>query len=243
MDKTIFSLYAAAQDLSSDSFHARVFFLAKQLVSPDSAAILSGTVFSKKHRRTVDDEATSSEWERELCSIILPHLFQAREINDRIFSRRGSTGGLDKISLVASLDGRVCFLEENAMEMLQTEWPDWTPPLLPPLLMDAFTTERAGGFTGRVVVARAAYYENMLCVQVSKKAAIPRLSNAESEAAQLVADGLTYKEAARRLNRAPATVRNQLHSAYQKLGITNKNGLRAALASTPAEPFNAAANP
>lgn len=54
---------------------------------------------------------------------------------------------------------------------------------------------------------------------------------AENEAAQLVADGLTYKEAARRLNRAPATVQNQLHSAYRKLGITNKNSLRVALAS------------
>ena len=48
--------------------------------------------------------------------------------------------------------------------------------------------------------------------------------------ADLVAMGATYKDAARTLGISPATVRNQLHSAYAKLGIPGRRQLAAALA-------------
>lgn len=238
LNKIIFSLYSAAQDLPSDSFAERAIFLAKQLVSLDSAAIMGGSVFAEGAlglQRT-NDATACAERDRQLCGFILPHLFQAREINQRILSKPPTTGGLEKISLVANLDGRTYFVDEFAIGILQTEWPGWDPTVLPSVLIEAFKTDRAGCFCGRALVARAVHYENLVCVQVSKKPTGLRLSNAEREAAQLVADGLTYKEVARRLNRAPATVRNQLHSAYKKLGIKDKHSLRAALASPLAEP-------
>jgi len=58
------------------------------------------------------------------------------------------------------------------------------------------------------------------------------LTLAERRAALLVADGLTYKEAAQRLSISPATVRNQLHSVYKKLGAVNKAVLSKQLNTT-----------
>jgi DNA-binding CsgD family transcriptional regulator len=47
------------------------------------------------------------------------------------------------------------------------------------------------------------------------------LSAKESAVAKLVAQGLSHKEVARNLGRAPATVRNQIQQIYAKLGVNN----------------------
>mgnify|MGYP001595004010 CR=1 FL=1 len=53
-------------------------------------------------------------------------------------------------------------------------------------------------------------------------AGIDRLSPREISAARSFASGKTYKEIAQALGVAPATVRNQLQSAYAKLGVGSK---------------------
>ena len=47
--------------------------------------------------------------------------------------------------------------------------------------------------------------------------------------AQMTAKGLTHKEIARALERAPTTVRNQIRSIYDKLGVGNVAELIEAL--------------
>lgn len=47
--------------------------------------------------------------------------------------------------------------------------------------------------------------------------------------AWLVANGWVIKKIARELGKSPATVRNQLHAAYNKLGVNNKTSLAASL--------------
>jgi DNA-binding NarL/FixJ family response regulator len=51
----------------------------------------------------------------------------------------------------------------------------------------------------------------------------------ERSVADLIAQGGTHKEVARRLSRAPATIRNQLQSIYAKLEVANVAGLIEAL--------------
>ena len=58
--------------------------------------------------------------------------------------------------------------------------------------------------------------------------AMQRLTPAERLVAAMAMQGLPYKTIARKLDKSPATVRNQLHAIYQKLGVPN----RTALAST-----------
>ena len=58
------------------------------------------------------------------------------------------------------------------------------------------------------------------------------LTRAERAVAEEIARGLSYKEAARVLGIAPSTVRNQLHAAYAKLGVSSKVALSRCLGDT-----------
>ncbi|XJC73585.1 response regulator transcription factor [Delftia tsuruhatensis] len=60
---------------------------------------------------------------------------------------------------------------------------------------------------------------------VRSRRAVPR----EATVARLVVRGLTHKQIAVQLQRAPATVRNQIRSIYEKLGIANVASLAEAL--------------
>ena len=59
---------------------------------------------------------------------------------------------------------------------------------------------------------------------------VDMLSPREREVARALSDGHSHKEVARLLGLAPATVRNQTQSIYQKLGVDNRASLSAMLA-------------
>ncbi len=60
-------------------------------------------------------------------------------------------------------------------------------------------------------------------------AAMQRLTPAERLVAAMAMRGAPYKIIARSLDKSPATVRNQLHMIYQKLGVSNRTALSCAL--------------
>jgi DNA-binding NarL/FixJ family response regulator len=51
------------------------------------------------------------------------------------------------------------------------------------------------------------------------------LTTRELEVAVLVAEGLSNKEIARRLDRSEGTVKIHLHNIYEKLGVRNRTSL------------------
>ena len=59
--------------------------------------------------------------------------------------------------------------------------------------------------------------------------AMQRLTPAERAVAAMAMRGTPYKIIARSLDKSPATVRNQLHMIYQKLGVSNRTALSCAL--------------
>jgi DNA-binding CsgD family transcriptional regulator len=75
--------------------------------------------------------------------------------------------------------------------------------------------------------ARGTRNENEHTVQVhdEPRPATDRLTPAQRAVAFHAANGLSYKQVAKALNLSPATVRNQLHGIYQKLGVSNKGAL------------------
>jgi len=60
-----------------------------------------------------------------------------------------------------------------------------------------------------------------------------RLTPAERRVAIMATEGLSYKIIARNLGKSPATVRNQLHAVYQKLGVANRTALAYKLRAPP----------
>jgi DNA-binding CsgD family transcriptional regulator len=161
--------------------------------------------------------------------LLLSHLMKAREINQRLAAADAATELPNKISLVSSTAGRLYFIDDAAIALLQSEWSQWTPPLLPPALMAALKDAGDSRFTGQRISAKAVVRDNLLFIQLGLASGMPRLTAAELRVAGLAALGLSYKEIAREQGSSPATVRNQLHSAYKKLGVSNKAALAAAL--------------
>jgi DNA-binding CsgD family transcriptional regulator len=170
-----------------------------------------------------------SEKDAHAANVLLPHILQAKSINGRLKVFPSSeTNGI--FTALASLDGCLHFVESEVIRLIQLEWKEWTPPLLPRVLIDSLRQNNEKVFTGASICVKAALQGNMICMTITEKRdRTTQLSAAEYRAAVLAAEGLTYKEIAKKLDISPATIRNQLHSAYRKLGVSNKTALRNAL--------------
>lgn len=168
-----------------------------------------------------------SERERALSELLLPHLFQANLINLRLFAGQESAPPR-RVSVLSSLLGCMHFSPPDAIALLQREWREWIPPFLPEALLQQLASSPQRQYTGAHILVKAELLGQTLHLQIAARPSI-RLTGAEWNVARLAADGMSYKEIARHLGNSPATVRNQLHSVYDKLGVGNKTQLSAAL--------------
>ncbi|RZT11257.1 regulatory protein, luxR family [Duganella sp. CF402] len=161
-------------------------------------------------------------------SLMLPHFFQSGQINRRLFANQEAHPAL-RVSLLANLAGCLHFAPRDAIALLQSEWREWAPPFLPTALIHGLSADPSRRYSGRHIVVKADVLGQTLHLQIAPQPATARLTGAEWNVAKLAADGMSYKEIARELGNSPATVRNQLHSVYAKLGVENKTQLSAAL--------------
>lgn len=167
--------------------------------------------------------------DKKLGEVILPHLFQARAINRRIHVHKHGSNPFERISLLASLDGCLQFMDDVTVDFLRNEWPYWEPPVLPGFFLNSLNSVGSCQYVGKTFVATSTVHNKFLFIQLTPKPHSLSLTEAETTVAWLAANGMSYKEIARELGKSPATVRNQLHAAYNKLGVTNKTLLAASL--------------
>lgn len=214
--------------------HNRRFEIQNLLVTTVGDPSLSSVGFlslwrAKERDRYSEDEARRGE-------VLMPHLLEAGTINRLLWLNQVNGSVLAKrgARAVADLHGRLAACDGAFVELLEKEWPDWLPPVLPPRLTESLRCVPGGRFVGMRIVVTAAVVREMLFVTVRDTSAIEVLSPAERSVASLVGSGLSYKEAARRLGVSPATVRNELHSVYMKLGIANKAALAKSLSEVGA---------
>ena len=165
----------------------------------------------------------------DAVTMVMPHIFQAMEINRRLAVAPAPLGHKSTTAL-ASLDGYLYFVESEAIRLLQLEWKEWSPPLLPRVFIDSLRRNKEEVFAGEAISMRASVQGNMICLVITARANQHMgLTAAEYRVARLAADGLRYKDIARQLDLSPATVRNQLHTVYGKLGVSNKTALAAVI--------------
>lgn len=104
---------------------------------------------------------------------------------------------------------------------LRTAAPDWRGPGLPRqmdrLLDGRVESVRLGDFEFRVQPA-----EDHFLISARPARRGQGLTPAETQVAELYAEGLTQAQIARRLGTSPSTVRNQIASVYDKLGVRSK---------------------
>lgn len=226
---------SVATDIASAFHDAEILTYCKKYETAHSLTFVSGQA-STSTLSTVSFGRASREngytlKHRHAADIVLPHILQARKINRDL--RAGSRANRpDGSTALANFEGCLLFVEDKTIELLQREWKQWTPPLLPPQLIDALKIDRENRFVGVAIQVQASVQGNMICLvvtaNVQQRMAV---SAAEYRVAKLAVEGLQYKEIAKQLGVSPATVRNQLHSAYRKMGVTNKTALAAALSA------------
>lgn len=191
-----------------------------------SAGLISAISFGRANKKNLFQKKHS-----HAADILLPHILQARRINLGLKaslpaeSDRGSTA-------LANFNGCLHFVEDKAVALLQLEWRQWAPPLLPRPLIDSLKQSKEKIFVGAEISVKASVQGKMIHLFIRRNSHTKiELSRTEYRVAQLAAKGLQYKEIAKQLGVSPATIRNQLHAVYQKLGVSNKTALANALSS------------
>lgn len=168
------------------------------------------------------------EWEPEdlqLLQCAVDHIFLAMKASVGNGSRR------DQATLLVDPSGFAHLGLDGSETLLRRVWPGWKGERLPRSLRPF--ARRSGTFTlqneGIVISCskdrQAGEQSELMRIELAPASKVDRLSPREQEVARLLATGASYKEAARMLGSAPATIRNQTQSIYGKLGI----GTRAQL--------------
>lgn len=165
------------------------------------------------------DELCTSEQAR-MFERLSPHMMQAWVMNLRLQVQSDASvpdwpgGG----SAVADLGGRVFHADAKFQNLLRAECAAGSAGRLPAAVLEHF---RAGAavHTGRSAVLACRPQHGLLFLHARPRCPADDLTPREMAVARCVAQGMAYKEIARQLGRAPATVRNQIQSIYGKLGI------------------------
>lgn len=178
-------------------------------------------------------DAHCTEIERQRLAALLPHLQQALELN-RLTHLQGIApvkGRDDLGSALADARGMIHHMDAVFEHALRNEWDGWQGPRLPAALLAAAQRgeQRA---VGRTLAITLFSQHGFLWLRARPRCAADALTPREDIVARLTALGLTHKQIAARLERSPATVRNQIRAIYERLGVTNVAQLVEALRQT-----------
>jgi DNA-binding CsgD family transcriptional regulator len=171
-----------------------------------------------------------SEEERKVTQLLHKHISEAWSINLCVALQRHQQrlGDNQSAGAIATYDGTMLFGELGFMRSLEQEWPHVQGAVLPiPLLLSLGAGESF--FQGKTHVFQFEREAATVYVRARPKLAVDSLSIRELQVARHIAAGLTYKEIARALGVAPGTVRKQIVSVHERMGVRNNAELAARL--------------
>lgn len=185
-----------------------------------------------------DPAAPFRDDEKALLEHLAPHMVaawrQAQLAHHYRAAVSGAGIGLSGQESYAVLDdnGLVHAAGEDFCLALRDVSPTWRGPRFPPVLDDLVRGGRSALVVGDYeFTARRANDRRLFAV--TKRVGAFGLTPAETRVARLYVEGLAQRDIALRQGVSPATVRNQLASVYQKLGVHSKLDLLRALNSRP----------
>ncbi|MCW5654906.1 helix-turn-helix transcriptional regulator [Hydrogenophaga sp.] len=176
------------------------------------------------------EKARCTPQENQLLALLAPHVMQALTLN--------RLAHMDRLETAATTDGRahaicdprgVLYHADAGFEaLLAGEWHGWRGRQLPEAPLRAFQRGETL-YRGATVVISQRAEQGLLFLRARMRCRVDDLTPRERTVAELVAGGRTYKAIAQHLGRSPATVRNQIRSIYDKLGVSHIAGLIDAL--------------
>jgi DNA-binding CsgD family transcriptional regulator len=180
-----------------------------------------------------DDAHSFSEDERHFKELLMPHLHAMINMNWVANLRQMSATGSDRRNAMAIVDkyGAVHALEPGFTALLKNEWPDWDGPCVPQPILQAIL-RKEGTFAGAHINAALSWQDALVLLELKPRSPLELLTIRERTVVEAFAAGESYKEVARTLGMAPATVRHHLRSAYAKLNVTNKAEITKMVSTT-----------
>lgn len=186
-----------------------------------------------------------TENERRYKQLLMPHLTSALHGNwmlhlERARSAHGKPAANRSLAVV-DRRGMLHVGDYGLSDMMRTEWPNWSGPLLPDVLRDHLQLNTS--YSGQRLKVRFHPIADLWMVELRAVTLAERLTPREAEIARRFSQGENYKEIARALAIAPATARHHLREVYHKLGVSDKAELVHALSAEADELFDDAMMP
>ena len=173
------------------------------------------------YRADRDDHCTHSE--RELIATLAPHVMQALALNRLTHLERLEASDralLPHGAAIVDPNGCIHHIDANLQSLMRDEWNDWSNAVLPSELLSACRSV-SSTYIGRTCIVKSNIEHGLLFLRGRPRCKADALTAREMKIAIYISQGLSYKEIALELNRAPATVRNQIQLIYEKLQVNN----------------------
>lgn len=164
--------------------------------------------------------------ERDALQRLLPHLIAAwrhRQMSEmlQIPLPRGETHHTACGRAIADYHGVVEAADDGFAAVIASAFPGWRGPRLPDVLCELLAGADDSTHIGSLSVRVSRSTQSCVLTLIESDAAA-KLTAAELRAAQLYASGATQAAIAEHLGVSQHTIRNQLATVYDKLGIHNK---------------------
>jgi len=170
-----------------------------------------------------------TERERRLKEQLMPHLVETWNLNAIQYMDLDASPAHRRHRARALIDrqGVLHNAETGFADLMRAEFPDWRGPQMPAELFGPLIGAGGESYRGDAVIGSRLREigEGLFLVSVRPLAGVERLSPRELAVAREFAAGRTHKEIAQANAVAPATVRNQLQSVYEKLKVSSKTDL------------------
>lgn len=164
--------------------------------------------------------------------LLMPHLIQALTINRKLVSS-ALIGSKDQHGvIIAETGGAIHYIDDLSVILLRREFPRWLSHILPEAVIDSFRASRQQHYIGKHVMLNLHRQDRVMVIGIKPRSSGETLTPAELRVIEKIVQFGSYKETARQLDVSPATVRNQLHAIYRKLGIRDKSSLLKAFSHT-----------
>ena len=176
------------------------------------------------------NEPRFSADERMLKQYLMPHICSAWAANRAFEIHQFKSSAYHADAGIAVIDRQfeIVSAETGFGNLVSAEWPAWDGLSLPLSMLHWLRSAESSVKLNRIVLGRCAFGDLYLLVARERTRA-DLLSKREVSVAQAFSRGLSYKEVARELDSAPATVRHHLRMIYEKLGVNDKATLTSAL--------------
>jgi len=162
-----------------------------------------------------------SEADASLCHDLVPHLFEAQAINLSLClaGLPPSFGDQRHPGAIVDDGGYILHAETGFLCLLRLQWPHGERLYLPEPLRTAMITELRPAYLGDAIAVRRVREGMPLFLRARHRLPVDSLTTRELAIVQCVAAGDSYKTIAKKLAIAPATVRNHIAGAHERLGV------------------------